>query len=100
MKPVLDFITAHSRWILGAIGAVLIVGVLRSRRALWATFTLAAAVVILGILGNQPGVPIVIRAVLVFVLGGVAFWLLDWAENRVLGLLIGALGVAALVYFS
>lgn len=96
----LQFITAYDRWILGAIGAVLVLAVLRSHRALWATFALAAAVIGLGILGNEPGVPILVRAMVAFVLGGVAFWIIDWAENKLLGLLIGAAGVAALVYFS
>jgi hypothetical protein len=100
LKSLLQFITAHDRWILGAIGAVLVSAVLRSLRALWATFTLAAAVIALGILGNEPGVPILVRAILAFVLGGVAFWIIDWADNKFVGLVIGAAGVAALVYFS
>jgi hypothetical protein len=67
---------------------------------LWATFLLTFAVVGLGIWEHGFTVPVLLRGILTFVIGGAGFWLMDWTQNRVLALLIGALGVAALVYFG
>ena len=90
----------RDRWILGVTGALLVLLVLRTRRALWATFLLSAAVIGLGLIRQGFTVPVLLRGILTFVIGGAAFWLMDWTENRTLAFIVGALGVAALVYFT
>lgn len=74
--------------------------VLRTRRALWATFLLAGVVVGLGLVEQGFTVAVLVRGMLTFVIGGAVFWLLDWTENRYIAVIVGALAVAALVYFS
>lgn len=88
------------RWILGGAGALLVLLVIRTRRALWATFLLGGVVVGLGVIAHGLTVPVLLRGILTFVIGGAAFWLIDWTQNRFLAIIVGALGVAALVYFS
>ena len=88
------------RWILGVAGALLVLMVIKTRHALWATFLLAGIVIGLGLMQQGFTVPVLLRGILTFVIGGVAFWLIDWTENRYLAFLIGGLGVAALVYFN
>jgi hypothetical protein len=88
------------RWILGGAGALLVLLVIRTRRALWATFLLGGVVVGVGLMVHGMTVPVLLRGIIAFVIGGAAFWLMDWTRNRVLTLIVGALGVAALVYFS
>ena len=88
------------RWILGGAGAVLVLLVIRTRRALWATFLLGGVVVGVGLMVHGMTVPVLLRGIIAFVIGGAAFWLMDWTRNRVLALIVGALGIAALVYFA
>ncbi|MEP7325560.1 MAG: hypothetical protein ABI836_06405 [Gemmatimonadota bacterium] len=88
------------RWILGVAGALLVVLVVRTRHALWAAFLLAGVVIGVGLLVHGMTVPVLLQGILVFVIGGAAFWLIDFTRNRFLALVVGALGVAALVYFS
>lgn len=88
------------RWILGGAGALLVLLVIRTRRGLWATFLLAGVVIGVGLMVHGMTVPVMLRGIIVFVIGGAAFWLIDMTRNRFLALLIGTLGVAALVYFS
>ena len=89
-----------ARWILGTAAALLVLLVIRTRRALWATFLLAGVVIGLGLMTHGMTVPVLLRGILTFVIGGAAFWLIDWTRNRFLAFVVGALGVAALVYFS
>jgi len=89
-----------SRWILGVAGALLVLLVIRSRHALWATFLLGGGVVGVGLMVHGLTVPVLLRGIVTFVIGGAAFWLIDWTRNRFLAIVVGALGVAALVYFS
>jgi hypothetical protein len=88
------------RWILGGAGALLVLLVIRTRRALWATFLLGGVVVGVGLMVHGMTVPVLLRGIIAFVIGGAAFWLMDWTRNRVLALIVGALGIAALVYFA
>jgi len=88
------------RWILGGAGALLVLLVIGTRRALWATFLLAGVVVGVGLMVHGFTVPVLLRGIITFVIGGAAFWLIDWTRNRFLAIVVGALGVAALVYFS
>ncbi|HEV8123748.1 MAG TPA: hypothetical protein VGP80_05880 [Gemmatimonadales bacterium] len=88
------------RWILGGAGALLVLLVIRTRRALWATFLLGGVVVGVGLMVHGLTVPVLLHGIIVFVIGGAAFWLIDMTRNRFLALIVGALGIAALVYFS
>ncbi len=88
------------RWILGVAGALLVLLVIRTRHALWAAFLLAGVVIGVGLLVHGMTVPVLLRGIIVFVIGGAAFWLIDFTRNRFLALAVGALGVAALVYFG
>ena len=74
--------------------------VLRTRHALWATFLLTAVAIGLGILERGFIVPVLVRGILIFAIGGAVFWLMDWTQNRFLALVIGLLGVIALAYFG
>lgn len=86
-------------WLPLLIGIVLLLLVLRTGRALWATFGLTLGLVVVDLLRGLALLPALVHALVVFPLAGAAFWLIGWAANPFIKAAVGLAGLVALVHF-
>lgn len=72
--------------------------VFRFRKPWLATVALTTVLVAIDIQAQLPPHILALRGMIVLVLGGAAFWLIDVVQSMVMALAVAAAGAAALVY--